>query len=105
MTRRVRRNSLFERDLAESALYLGDHASVDTGLRFLEAAEETVRWSAETPLVAAHFESADAKLAELRVWSVKGFENYLIFFRLRGDDITLVRLLHGARDLDKVLGQ
>jgi hypothetical protein len=35
MRRSVYRPSVFEQDLAEIADYLADHASVDTGLRFL----------------------------------------------------------------------
>ena len=30
--------------------------------------------------------------------------NYLIFYRLAGGDVDIVRVLHGARDLKKLLG-
>jgi toxin ParE1/3/4 len=104
MKRPVYRPSVFERDLAQIADYLADHASVDTGLRFLEAAEETIDWLATTEIVPGPVQAASPKLAGLHAWPVNGFENYLIFLRVRGDELALVRLLHGARDLDTILG-
>jgi plasmid stabilization system protein ParE len=34
---------------------------------------------------------------------VKGFQSYLIFYRPAGDDLEVVRFLHGARDLPRLL--
>ncbi|MGO9471122.1 MAG: type II toxin-antitoxin system RelE/ParE family toxin [Isosphaeraceae bacterium] len=39
----------------------------------------------------------------MRVWQVDGFEKHLIFYRLADDDVEIVRVLRGARDLDSVL--
>ena len=48
-------------------------------------------------------ESANPRLAELRVWRVEGFEKHLIFYRPTQGGIEIVRVLHGARDIDSVL--
>jgi toxin ParE1/3/4 len=42
-------------------------------------------------------------LADLRVWRIEGFEKHLIFYRQTPDGIDVVRILHGARDIDSVL--
>jgi toxin ParE1/3/4 len=49
-------------------------------------------------------ESSNPRLAGLRVGRVEGFEKYLIFYRHVGDSMEIVRVLHGARDIDRVLG-
>lgn len=41
----------------------------------------------------------------LRSWRVRGFKNYLIFYLLEKNALTVVRVLHGARDLEKELFQ
>jgi hypothetical protein len=64
---------------------------------------ETIDWLAATEIVPGPVQAANPKLAGLHAWPVKGFENYLIL-RVRGDELALVRLLHGARDLDTILG-
>ena len=40
-----------------------------------------------------------ADLADLRAWQVRGFENYLIFYRPIEHGVEIVRVLHAARDI------
>jgi hypothetical protein len=40
----------------------------------------------------------------IRVWSVKGFSSHLIFYRPFEGGIEIRHLIHGARDIDAVLG-
>ena len=44
------------------------------------------------------FKSPEA--AGVRVWSIKGFENYVIFYRPTGAGIDVVRVIHAARDIE-----
>jgi toxin ParE1/3/4 len=39
----------------------------------------------------------------LRIWRIDGFPNHLIFYRPIEGGIEIVRVLHGARDIDAVL--
>jgi toxin ParE1/3/4 len=48
-------------------------------------------------------ESANPRLASLRVWPIVGFPNHLIFYRPIDGGIEVIRVLHGARDVDRVL--
>ena len=45
----------------------------------------------------------NAELAGLRSWAVKGFEDSLIFYLVRRDAICVVRVLHGRRDIKRIL--
>ena len=40
---------------------------------------------------------------DLRSWGVRGFENYLIFYSVRPDDLFVYRIIHGSRDLEAEL--
>ena len=40
---------------------------------------------------------------ELRVWKVKGFPKILIFYQPENSGVSVVRVLHGARDLPSLL--
>jgi len=40
---------------------------------------------------------------ELRMWLSPAFRNYLIFYRELADGVEIVRVLHGARDIKRIL--
>jgi toxin ParE1/3/4 len=42
----------------------------------------------------------EPSLQGIRAWVLVGFENYLLFYRPLANGIEIVRLLHGARDLE-----
>jgi toxin ParE1/3/4 len=42
-------------------------------------------------------------LKELRSWPFSGFENYLIFYRFDEARLEVLRVIHGARDLERAL--
>ena len=44
------------------------------------------------------------KLAGLRKWPVSGFDNVLVFYLPRAGGVSIVRVLHGARDWWRLLG-
>lgn len=43
------------------------------------------------------------RLTGIRSLPVPGFRNYLIFYRIQGDQLEIIRVLHGARDLELAL--
>ncbi len=43
--------------------------------------------------------------AQTRSWRVKGFRKYLIFYESLPDRVRLLRVLHGARDLQAEMGK
>jgi plasmid stabilization system protein ParE len=49
---------------------------------------------------------ADPRLKGVRVFRVSApFEEHLIFYRLRGKRIEILRLLHGSQDVEALFGQ
>ncbi len=38
----------------------------------------------------------------VKVWPVKGFENFLIFYTISEGSIDVIRVLHGSRDIESV---
>jgi plasmid stabilization system protein ParE len=43
-------------------------------------------------------------LAGLRSWSVKGFDDFRVYYLVQAETLTIVRVLHGKRDLGTILG-
>ena len=103
MAQRASRSPQARRDLVEIADYISNN-NVEAAMRFLDAAEESIQFLAANSLVGQSFDPANESVPPLRVWPVHGFRNYLIFSRPTDDDIEIVRVLHGARDLDALFG-
>lgn len=90
-------------DLDQQADYLAQEAGIDTALRFYDAARVTFEHIAQMPGLGESRDSADVRLTGLRVWRIEGFERHLIFYRPGPNGIEIVRVLHGARDVDRIL--
>ncbi len=103
MTPRVHILPSADRDLDEQADYLAREASLETALRYYDAAAATFEHLAGMPGVGERWRSPERRLAELRVSRIHGFENHLVFYRPIEDGIEIVRVLHGARDIDREL--
>jgi toxin ParE1/3/4 len=98
MTVRILRSDAALRDLDEQAKFI-QRDSPDAAIRFLHAAEKTFGRLAAMPELGERQEFGREELAGLRVWQVRGFENYLIFYRPIEHGVEIVRVLHAARDI------
>jgi toxin ParE1/3/4 len=105
MTRRpiVRIRVEAEAEIDQIAQFLA-RASVAVALRFYDAVEESCNTLARMPRMGRQRIAQDPALKELRSWSVKGFGNYLIFYLPLKDGIDVVHVVHGSRDLPRVIG-
>ncbi len=86
-------------DVIEIAAYFrSENPSIaDT---FQEAAETACRLLSRLPGIRSAREFGDPALFCLRMWPVKHFERYLIFYLLVDKKrIDIVRVLHSARDI------
>ena len=88
-------------DLIDIASYIAED-NLDAAERFLDAAEEAFALLASMPSMgrAVNFQSPAAQ--GIRVWRVRGFERYLIFYRAVEHGIEIVRVLHAARDIERL---
>jgi plasmid stabilization system protein ParE len=48
-------------------------------------------------------EIGNPALKGLRLWPVKDFDELLIFYVVAGDTVRVIRILHGKRDIDRIL--
>jgi toxin ParE1/3/4 len=79
--------------------------SLETALRFVDAVSFSYAEVQSTPLAR---EKVDAKALEMKRFhkrGVKGFRNFLIFYRVDGEMVYIVRVFHGSRDIVGILKQ
>lgn len=93
-----------DQDLDDQAAYLAREAGLELALRFYDAAAETFSFLARNPGVGAPREAKDPVHAGIRVWRVTGFDKHLVFYRPFGEGVEIVRVLHGHRNLEAILG-
>jgi toxin ParE1/3/4 len=72
-------------------------------VRFVDAFKSTVELLSQTPGIGRA--RPDLGAPETRSWHVQGFRRYLIFYDALPDRVRLLRVLHGARDLQAELGK
>ena len=77
----------------------------DLSRRFLAAADAAFAELLATPGLGRVREFHGARLHGLRSWRIRGFENWLVFYRVTEEAIEVVRVLHGARDVDALLDE
>jgi toxin ParE1/3/4 len=95
----VRKTPRALRDLAELSQFIA-RDDLDAALRLLAAADEACEKLAAMPGMGAAREFKNPLFADVRFWPIKGFNNYLIFYEPTERGIKLLRVLHGARDID-----
>ena len=96
--------SAARREILRQFEYIADRAGIGTARRFLSAVQETSDVLAQHPRLGPRCGFTRSATRRLRRWPVEGFENRLHFYQPRGDGVEIVHLLHGARDIDAILG-
>jgi toxin ParE1/3/4 len=82
--------------------YIREH-NPDAAVRFLQAIDDTIESLALQPLKGRLRKFRGRDLKNIRSWRVDGFENYLIFYRLSGMRLEIIRIKHGAMDFPQAL--
>jgi len=90
-------------DQAEIYSYLAQQSAA-IAHRFLDSVEQTIQGVCSTTTPGMPWLTTNPRLADLRWTKVTGFPNHLLFFRVAGEAVEFVRVLHGARDLHAILG-
>lgn len=88
-------------DLLETATFLAsrDLAVAD---RFLVAAQQCFDELAKSPDLGFLAEFDSVHTVGVRRWRIKGFKNYLVFYRPSHIGVEIIRVIHGARVLESV---
>lgn len=83
--------------------YLLDRQAPDAALRFLDSVEKTIGEVVRHP--AAGAPRRMPALPGLRSWPVAGFDEIRVFYVATEQSVSIVRVLHGRRDLRHILGR
>lgn len=92
-----------ETDINTLFIYLAENADIEIALRFNRSTKESFDRLCETPLIGASRNFLDHELQNLRMWFVKDFDNYLIFYRVLDKSIQIVRVLHSSQDTENII--
>ena len=91
-------------DIALQADYYARQDGVVLAARFAEAVKSSVRLLAGHPWIGKETDYQHPKLSGIRFLLVrKPFDKHLIFYRVCGEELDIVRIIHGRRDLPRRL--
>ena len=77
-----------------------DH--VRAAIRFILAAKVACEKLAQFPGLGPEWEPRVAKYPDLRFWPITPYRNYLVLYRPIPDGVRILRVIHGARDVNRV---
>jgi len=89
-------------DLITIATYISTD-NLDAGDRFLYAAEATFQQLVQFPNLGRFSAFNHPAVTQIRQFPIKGFKNYLIFYQIHSKTLEIVRVLHGAQNLETTL--
>jgi toxin ParE1/3/4 len=75
----------------------------EVAIRFRDAARQTIQSLRQHPHVGPRCFSSNPRLHNLRAWPVVGFEAIRIYYLIDKDVIRVIRILHGKRDVKRIL--
>jgi len=100
----IRLSPRARQDLREITRYLRrEAANAAVGRRFLTAVDRTLALLADHPGMGTKVVARHHELSQLRTFVVRGFESYMVFYLPSDQAITVLRVLHGARELARLL--
>jgi len=91
-------------DILDHAFYLSDQ-STEVGARFFDNVFLSIQRLSEMPELGSIYYFEHADVYNIRIWPVKGFRNYLIFYRVKSDCIQILRILHGSTDYEMLFNE
>ena len=92
-----------ERDLETVYVYIGED-NPEAAEHFARATSEALNQLHRHPELGPR-PGFPTRHKRLRFWVVSGFHNYLIFYEITKEELKIIRVLHGARDLRRLLGK
>ena len=91
------------RDIWEIADYIAAD-NIEASDRFLDEVQNAFQQLAGMPLMGSARRFRRPSLQGVRLWPIPHFEKHLVIYRPRKDGVEIVRVLHGARNIERLLG-
>ena len=92
-------------DLLEQFVYFVEQGNGELAERYFAAVDATSALLVTQPRSGTPYDSGIARLQGRRRFPVRGFARYLLFYVPRPDGIGIIRVLHGARDIERVFSE
>ncbi len=89
-------------ELTKITVFLAQHDEA-VAARFVDSCEDAFERLENFPEIGAAQKFDDPKLAEVRMWLVKGFDNYLIFYTQIAGGVRILHVLHSAVDYTRII--
>ncbi len=80
------------------------HASLAVADHFTSALAVTFETLERMPEMGARCGFKKSSTKGMRRWPVPDFENWLIFYLPKTTGVEIIRVIHGARDIEVILG-
>jgi len=90
-------SSVFESDFAELVTKFAGSVSAVVATRFEDNTYQLIRLLSQQPEMGRL--RKDLKPEGIRSFRVRGFDRYLLFYQVRGEDLVLLRLRYGGMNL------
>jgi len=90
-------------DILRQFSWYAEQGLPDIARRFRSSVELSIKLVLSRPNAGAPKHVHNPALRDLRVWPVKGFDQFRIYYLLRNDVLMVVRILHGMRDIGTIL--
>ncbi len=88
-----------ERDIEECFVFIAED-NLNTAVYFLVAVEDSLEQLAKFPLIGKQRDFANPRFQNVRMWRVKGYEQYLIFYSVTETTIEVIRVVRSSRDIE-----
>jgi len=92
-------------DIVRQIGYFIDIGQEHIADRFLAATRIAIEHLSHTPEAGPPRPMRNPRLAGLRTWPIEGFDDMKIYYLVADDALTVVRILHGRRDIERILEQ
>ncbi|WP_234186170.1 type II toxin-antitoxin system RelE/ParE family toxin [Shinella sp. NM-101] len=90
-------------DILKQIGYLIDLGLNPVADRFLEAVRMAIDHVSNTPHAGSPRPMKNRRLLGLRTWSIGGFDEIKLYYLVTDDELVILRVLHGRRDIEGIL--
>src|SRR5690348_12159478 len=91
-----------KRDIMAAAEYIAEHTGFNASERFLKATDAAFHALSRMPGIGMPRDYDNPAYAGMRMWPVPKFTKYLIFYLTTEDTVEIVRVLHGAQNIEEI---
>lgn len=89
------------RDLVQHFVYIAENGGLSSARRFLDEARSSFAELGQNPRLGALRKTAE--FPALRMWRVRHFEKYLIFYQPVVSGVEIERVIHASQDYTRLL--